>query len=126
MKEIAKPLLSAQLVLALAVLLGLSSTAIAKKNMTNKFVPTYKAEQCDCIGFSDDIPTFLSDLVGAQDMDIFGEGKSPTAAQEQAKNMCVETYRNFASVSDTEDKKAISQSGCHMYKSTSDGDWISI
>lgn len=125
MKKIARFYVSSQLVLALAVLIGLSSTANAK-NKAPKFTPKYKVEKCDCLGFSDDIPTFLSDLQGAQGIDIFGEGKTLKAAQKKAQNMCVENYRNFASVSNSEDSKSISQSGCHAFRSTVDGDWESI
>ena len=126
MKKMTVNFMSAQLVLALAVLLGVSSTAIAKQTLKDDFKPSYKAEKCDCIGFSDDIPTFLSDLKGAQGIDIYGEGTTRKEAQTEAQNMCVETYRNFASVSEQEDSKSISHSGCHMYKSTRDGDWVSI
>lgn len=121
MKQMASMNLSSQLVLALAILLGVNSTAYGKQ-----FTPMYKAEKCDCIGFSEDIPTFLSDLTGAQGIEIYSEGKSLADAQDQAQRMCVETYRNFASVSELESPNNVSYNGCHWFKSTQDGDWESI
>ena len=116
--------LSGQLLLALAVIVGISSTAYAKPNKT--FKSTYKVERCDCLGFSEDIPTFLSDLSGAQDLDIYGEGKTLKDAQRNAQNMCVEAYRNFASVSEKEHPDSVTQSGCHTLRSTPDGQWVSL
>ncbi len=43
-----------------------------------------------------------------------------------AQNMCVETYRNYASVSQVEDSTEVTENGCQMFKSTNDGDWESI
>jgi hypothetical protein len=123
MKNLAKKIIKSQLTIAIAVL-ALNSTAIAKNNsQPNKL---YKAEKCDCIGFSDDIPTFLSDLTGAQGIDIYGEGKSLKEAESSAQNMCIETYRNFASATNSGDTTSISQSGCHMSMSTTEGDWVSL
>ncbi|MCB0377824.1 MAG: hypothetical protein KDD33_04965 [Bdellovibrionales bacterium] len=117
--------ISSQLILAVVLIFGLSFPAQAK-NKSTQYKPTYKVENCDCLGFSDDIPTFLSDLPNAQGVEIFGEGKDPKEANERAQNMCVETYRNFASTGYFEDHKSVTRTGCKMYKSTPDGDWVSI
>jgi hypothetical protein len=114
--------ISKQLVLAVSVLLVFQSMAYGAQ----KFTPSYKVDRCDCLGFSEDIPTFLSDLAGGHDMDIYGEGKSLRAAEKEAKQMCVETYRNFASVSQTEDPNNVTQTGCERLKSTPDGEWVSL
>lgn len=116
--------ISSQLVLSLIILLGISVNAHGKGLQTER--TTYKVEKCDCLGFSDDIPTFLSDLPGASDIDIQAEGKSPREAQEMAQNMCIETYRNYASVSPSENNLSVTQTGCQLFKSTSEGDWESI
>lgn len=117
--------ISSQLALTLIVIFGLSYSAHGSQAKKAKNA-TYKVEKCDCLGFSDDIPTFLSDLPGASDIDIQAEGKSPSEVQKIAKNMCVETYRNYASVSPTEDVSNVTQTGCQVFKSTNDGDWESI
>lgn len=117
-------MISGQLALVLTVVFGIQSVAYgkAKKN----FTPRYKVEQCDCLGFSEDIPTFLSDLAGAQDLHIFGEGKSLKAAEKDAQNMCIQTYRSFASASKNEHPNNVTQSGCTKLKSTASGEWVSI
>lgn len=123
--------ISGQLMLAIALLFTLSSVAQGRAVMTKKakFKPTYKVERCDCLGFSEDIPTFLSDLAGADDLsqlDIFGEGNTLQVAETNAQNMCIETYRNFASVSKSESAESVTQSGCKKLKSTPDGEWVAI
>ena len=117
-------IISGQLLLALAIVLGINSTAHARQNKT--FKPSYKIENCDCLGFSEDIPTFLSDLAGAQDLDIYGEGETLKVAQSNAQNKCVETYRNFASVSTIEHPNSVTQSGCRTFRSTPNGEWVSL
>ncbi len=114
-----------QVVISLALIFGSSSYAQGMQAVNNNFTPTYKVEKCDCLGFSEDIPTFLSDLSDGH-QDIYGEGKSLKEAQNSAQNMCVETYRNFASVSKTEDPNSVTRSGCHQLRSTPDGDWVAI
>ena len=115
--------ISGQVVIALAFVFGVQTSA---HGQNKSFTPRYKVERCDCLGFSEDIPTFLSDLAGAQDLDIFGEGKSVKAAEKKARNMCIETYRNFASVSKAEDPNNVTQSGCRKLKSTPGGEWVSL
>lgn len=116
---------SLQFIVAMTVLFGMNSPAFAKKAKKPTFKPSYKVEQCDCLGYSEDIPTFLSDLSGGGGISIFGEGKTPEAAQGKARNMCVEAYREFASAKKGE-SGSVTESGCQMFKSTENGDWISI
>ena len=118
-----RPLISAQLIVSLLVNFALTNQAHGKQTSHKA---SYKVENCDCLGFSDDIPTFLSDLPGGADVQIFGEGKTPNEAQKMAQNMCVETYRNFASISQIEDSTEVTENGCQMFKSTQEGDWESI
>ncbi len=121
--------LSGQLLVVIAVIFGFQSIAHAKRMSTPKFTPTYKVERCDCLGYSDDIPTFLTDLAGADSVDelyIYGEGKSIAAAEESAQNLCIETYRSYASVEKKEDASTVTQSGCTKLKSTPDGRWVSL
>ena len=124
MMKIAKPNLSLQLIVALVVILGLSTTAQAKNRTKATFKPTYKAEKCDCLGYEKDIPTFLSDLNGGS-ADIWGEGSSQKEASQKARNMCVESYRAFASL-DKKKQDDVTESGCQFFRSTQDGDWESI
>ncbi len=119
---------SGQLLVVLALVFGIHSVAQAKKRAP-KFTPMYKVERCDCLGYSEDIPTFLSDLAGANDLDelyIFGEGRTLQDAEQSAQNLCIETYRSYASVSKIEDSSSVTQSGCKKMKSTPDGRWVSI
>jgi hypothetical protein len=116
--------ISGQLIVALALLLGLNSTANANAKNRSGIETYYKVERCDCFSFNDNIPTFLSDLTGGQDLAIGGEGKSLDEAKKQAKNMCVESYRSFASVDQLTDD--VTESGCHQFRSTEDGTWVSI
>ncbi len=111
-------LVSSQLIVALIVFMGISSKLHASNSTT------YKAEQCDCLGYSEDIPTFLSDLT-KQPPSIYGEGKSKLAAAEQARNMCIESYRSYAS-QEKRVTQSITESGCHFFKSTSQGDWEAL
>lgn len=120
-----RPIVSAQLIVSLLVNLMISNPAHGKQTLREQ-KSTYKVENCDCLGFSDDIPTFLSDLPGGSDIQIFGEGKTPDEAQKMAQNMCVETYRNYASVSQVENSTEVTENGCQMFRSTSGGDWESI
>ena len=122
-----KTWMSSQLLVTLGVFFVLNSTAHGKQSsLTNlSFKPQYKAEKCDCIGNSDDIPTFLSDLAGGS-IDIFGEGDSQEAAEKEARNMCVENYRNFARVSVSTDNYDVTESGCQIFKTTQNGDWVSL
>ena len=113
--------LSRQLLVAVTLLFCIQSTARA----ANNFTPSFKVDSCDCLGFSEDIPTFLSDLSGGN-LDIYGEGKTLKAAEEQAQNMCVETYRNFASTSESEHPNNVTRTGCKTMRSTSNGEWVSI
>ena len=121
--------ISSQLLLSLIVLLGLSynahgnSTSQSKKSTKNI---TYKVENCDCLGFSDDIPTFLSDLPGATNIDIEAQGKTLDEAEKSAQNMCVETYRNFASIGTQEKASDVTQTGCQAFKTAANGEWESI
>lgn len=117
--------ISFQALVALVVLLGMNSPAFAKKVKKETFKPSYKVEQCDCLGYSEDIPTFLSDLTGSGGVSIYGEGKTPEAAQNKARNMCVEAYREFASTTKGA-AGTVTESGCQLFQSTKDGDWISI
>ncbi len=112
-------IISSQFILALIIFFGVSSKVQAAQNKV-----TYKAEQCDCLGFSDDIPTFLSDLT-KQPPTVYGEGSSQTAAAEQARNMCIETYRSYAS-NDKQNTQSVTESGCHFFKSTGHGDWEAL
>lgn len=110
---------SYQLLIALYVLLGVQSRLQAAMNST----PTqYRAEQCDCLGFTNDIPTFLSDLT-QQAPSIMGEGQTAQEAAEQARQMCIDNYRGFASAAAPQ---SVTESGCHFYKLTKNGDWESI
>lgn len=122
--------ISGQLLVAVALVIGFQSVAHAKKkNATPQFTPTYKVERCDCLGYSEDIPTFLTDLAGADSVDelsIFGEGNSLQAAEESAQNLCIETYRSYASVTKNSDPQLVTQTGCKKLKSTSDGRWVSL
>jgi hypothetical protein len=116
--------ISTQLILSLIIIFGLSVNAHGKQ--TKKSNTTYKVEKCDCLGFSDDIPTFLSDLPGAEHIDIQAEGKSIVDAEKSAQNMCVETYRNYASTSSQESSSSVTQTGCQIFKTDTDGSWVSI
>lgn len=122
-----KSWISSQLLVTLGVFFILNSTAHGKKSRLTElsFKPHYKAEKCDCIGYSDDIPTFLSDLAGGS-IDIFGEGESQAAAEKEARNMCKESYRNFARVSVSIDNYDVTESGCQFFKTTQNGDWVSL
>lgn len=115
-KNSLKNTLRVQTLIAMIILFGLNSTAHAKSKTL------YKVEQCDCIGYSDDLPTFLSDLT---DIDIYGEGKSRKAAEKQAERMCVEQFRHFASLANSITQRP-TYNGCHTYKTTADGDWEAI
>lgn len=117
--------ISGQLALVLTLIFGLHSAAYGKQKI-KRFTPSYKVEGCDCVGFSADIPTFLSDLPGADGMDIYGEGKTLKAAEKQAQNMCIQTYRNFASLSKSEHPDSVTQNSCTKLKSTPSGEWVSI
>ena len=124
MKKNVSTYISTQVLSALVVFFGLNSTGHAKMSFKDSSTQ-YKAEKCDCMGYSDGIPTFLSDL--AQGIDIYGEGASPQAAKEQAQNMCVESYRNFASISVEKEKNhSVSYSGCQIFKSQSGGEWVAL
>ena len=121
--------ITGQLILAMALILGFHSTAYGKNKARAKFKPTYKVERCDCVGFSEDIPTFLTTLAKTDDLDelyIYGEGKTLKAAEKQAEKMCIQTYRDFASVSKKEHPNSVTQSGCTKLKSTPDGEWVNI
>ena len=117
--------LTGQLLVAVAIVFGISSIAQAAPNST-KFKPSYKVERCDCFGYSEDIPTFLSDLEGGNDIDIFGEGKSLEAASKSAHNMCVEQYRGLATKSKKYHISSVTESGCTKLRSTPDGEWVAI
>lgn len=115
-----------QVVTVLSFLLILNPVAQGKNSKLGNlsFKPSYKAEKCDCIGYSDDIPTFLTDLAGGQ-IEIFGEGSTQEAAILEARKMCVESYRNFASVS-KQSQNEVTESGCQIYRTTMNGDWESL
>ncbi len=114
--------ISGQLALVLTLIFGMHSTAYGKRRAP-KFTPQYKVENCDCVGFSEDIPTFLSTLTGGRP-DIYGEGKSMKAAEKKAEMMCKETYRGYASASKTEHPESVSFNDCDKMKSTPEGDWV--
>jgi hypothetical protein len=119
--------LSSQLLLTLGIVFLISSTAKSSPSDLGdlSFKPLFKAEKCDCLGYSDDIPTFLSDLAGGA-IDIFGEGSSEEAAMQQARNMCIDNYRNFASISVSVDTNDVTESGCHIFRTTQNGDWEAL
>jgi hypothetical protein len=126
MKRIGPIKISGQLVIVLALLFGIHNVAHAQEL---EFAPLYKVERCDCLGFDNDIPTFLSDLAGADSVDelyIFGEGETLQQAEESAQNLCIETYRSYASVAKPETMTSVTQSGCQKLKSTPDGRWVSL
>ena len=116
--------ITGQLVVSLLMVVGIQSVAYGQGS--KNFTPSYKVEKCDCFGFSEDIPTFLSDLPGTSGMDIFGEGKTLKDAEKNAQNMCIESYRNFASLSQQEHPESVTYSGCQKMKTTPDGEWVSI
>lgn len=116
--------MSLQMLIAMTVIFGVHSTSQANTDAT--FKTTYKVDRCDCLGFDKDIPTFLSDLVGHEDLGIYGEGDSLAQAEKAANNMCVESYRSYASVSAKDNSDSVTESGCQKLKSTPDGDWVSI
>jgi hypothetical protein len=116
--------MSLQMIVAITVLFGVHSTSQANTEAT--FKPIYKVDRCDCLGFSEDIPTFLSDLAGTQDLGIYGEGPSLAQAEKQAQHMCKETYRSYASASVSEDVNSVTQSGCQKLQSTPHGEWVSL
>ena len=122
MKRASSILLSGQLILAVAVILGISSVAQATEKRST-FKPTFKVEKCDCFGYSGDIETFLSDLENGSDIDIYGEGKSLAAATKKAHRMCVQHYRVLAEASKN---KSVTETGCTKMRSTPDGDWVTI
>ena len=127
MKRASRFYLSGQVVVAVAVILGVSMTAQANKSkVKNSFKPSYKVESCDCLGFSEDIPTFLSDLASDYDSQIYGEGRSIAEAEKQAGLMCTETYNLYAKSSKQEHPESVTQTGCQKLKSTPDGDWVSV
>lgn len=116
--------MSKQLVLALVILLGVNVTAQARGK---SFKPTYKVENCDCLGVDQDIPTFLSDIAG--NLDIEALATSRRGAEKKADKMCVQAYRDFASEDDTYAIKSsyqVSSTGCQVFKSTRNGDWKAI
>ncbi len=128
MKVSGQTKVSGQLLVVMALVFGFHNVAYGKKQGP-QFTPMYKVERCDCLGFSEDIPTFLSDLAGAEDVEelyIYGEGKTLQAAEKSAQNLCIETYRSYASVSHEEDPNSVTQSGCTKLKSTPDGRWVSL
>ena len=117
--------ISAQLIVSLVILFGLSYNAHGKAD-AKKSTTKYKVENCDCLGFSDDIPTFLSDLPGASNIDIEAEGKSIDEAEKTAQNMCIETYRTYASVGEHNNNTSVTQTGCQAFKTAANGEWESI
>ncbi len=80
----------------------------------------YKVEQCDCLGYKEDMLLFLSDITETQIFNIVGEGSSRKAAERQAQNMCLELYRRFEN---SVDSSSVSHSGCHVYKRNTRGNW---
>lgn len=116
--------MSKQLIIALVILFGVNMTAQAKGQ---KFKPTFKVENCDCLGVDQDIPTFLSDIAG--DLDIEATARSRRAAEKKADRMCVQAYRDFASEDDNYSIKSsyqVSSTGCQVFKSKADGSWKAI
>lgn len=126
MKGASRIFLSGQVIVAVAVILGFTVTAQAKATSENKFKPSFKVDRCDCLGFSQDIPTFLSDLNGGYDFDIYGEGRNIAEAEQKADQMCKEVYLTVAEISKLEHPDSVTQSGCEKLKSNPDGDWVSL
>ena len=114
--------ISRQLILSLIIIFGVSVIAQGKQHKAR-----YKVENCDCLGFDGSIPTFLSDLQGGNSVQIYGEADTRPKAEKEANNMCVETYRNFASEPTAkEDAKRVTSTGCQVSMLTKDGEWRSI
>ena len=117
--------MSKQLSIALIILFGVNITAQAKNK---RFTPTYKVENCDCLGVDQNIPTFLSDIAQGS-LDIEATGKSRKIAEKKADKMCVQAYRDFASEDDSYSVKSnyqVSSTGCKIYQSTLEGGWKAI
>lgn len=104
------------------VFFALNSSA---ETNNSSYQPIYKVDRCDCFGFSDDIPTFLSDIIKG-DLHISGKGNTLAEAQDEAQRMCIETYRNIASSSQQEDPSNVIYSDCTKMQSTPEGDWVTI
>lgn len=124
-------IVSGQTLVAVVVIFGIHFTAQGKAQYSQKpkFTPRYKVERCDCFGFSEDIPTFLSDLANARELgqlDIYGEGKSIEEAEDQALSLCIETYRHYASRSQNSTPESVTQSGCKRLQSTPEGEWVAL
>ncbi len=102
-----------QTIMVLLILFGFNSKLHAFSG--NKI--RYKVEKCDCFGYKEDIPLFLSDISGADTFNIEGEGSTRKAAEKQVQNLCVEIYRKFGNSVDT---SLVSHSGCHIYKKNKD------
>lgn len=122
MKRVGSMAVSGQLLVAIIMIFGININVQAAAKRKG-FKPTYKVERCDCFGYSDGLETFLSDLDGGRDIDIYGEGKTLEAATKQAHGMCVDHYRGLAGNSNV---KSVTESGCEKLRSTPDGDWINI
>ncbi len=109
-----------QFIVSMVLIFGFQT---AHANTKATFQTTYKVDRCDCLGFEQEIPTFLSDLAGTEDLGIYGEGRSLAQAEQEAHNMCVESYRAYASTGNID---SVTESGCQKLKSTPDGDWVNI
>ena len=117
MKKISKLILSnIQTTLVLLVLFGFNSKLHASSG--NKI--RYKVEKCDCFGYKEDIPLFLSDISGADTFNITGEGPTKEAAEKQVQNLCVEIYEKFGNSADT---SLVSHSGCYIYRKNAKNQW---
>ena len=118
--------LSLQTLVTLIIFFGLNSTAKAKSHdQQSKIKPLYKVENCDCLGYNENLPTFLSDLA---QVDIYGEGNSQKEAEKHARNMCIEQYRNHASIEGkNQNFKNVTHNGCHVFvQKTPDSDWKAL
>ena len=109
-------LLNIQTVLVFLILFGFNQ----KLHASSKNSIRYKVEKCDCLGYKDDIPLFLSDITKAQIFNISGEGSTRKAAEKQVEKLCVELYKSFES---SVDNSLVSHSGCHVYKKNSKNQW---
>lgn len=117
MKRIKKIVLqNLQTALVFLILFGFNS----KLHASSKKQSQYKVEQCDCLGYKDDIPLFLSDITEADIFNIAGEGSTRRDAEKQVENMCVALYKKFES---SVDNSLVSHSGCYTYKKNSKNQW---